>query len=210
MSAIDWRMCAKRSRAPGLDVVALVGDVADDADAAVADELGGTAGGKNCAQVVGCAVVLDHRAVTIGGAVQGVAVSVGRDQVTEQAGQDHAIGGLPGWAEEQYLLVQGGGVPFAVGAGPRRCPGQPAGQQVAGQHTDALRGMVHRGDSAEADQVLDHAGEGGEVVHAADSGRRARGRQPAAFVAATCTCSGWNVSEQPLTDHLKVGFGETE
>ena len=42
----------------GLDVVALVGDVADDADAAVADELGGTAGGKNCAQVVGGAVVL--------------------------------------------------------------------------------------------------------------------------------------------------------
>lgn len=48
--------------------------------------------------------------------MQGVAVAVGWDQVTEQGGQDDAIGGLAGGAEQQHLLVQGGSISFALGA----------------------------------------------------------------------------------------------
>lgn len=47
--------------------------------------------------------------------------------------------------------------------------------------------MVDLGNGAEADQVLDEAGEGGDIGHAAEDGDRAREVQPARVVSAAPT-----------------------
>ena len=47
--------------------------------------------------------------------------------------------------------------------------------------------MVDLGNGAEADQVLDEAGEGGDVGHAAEDDGRARVVQPGGCVAALAT-----------------------
>ncbi|MGI0433874.1 hypothetical protein ACRFBT_26560 [Pseudomonas aeruginosa] len=148
----------------GLDVVALVGDVAGDADAAVADqarwyrrqeELRAGGGGTLSYSI--------HRAVAVGGAMQGVTSPLGGIRSLNKPVRTTLLRSAR-MAEEQYLLVQGGGRSYsAVGAGPGwPCPGRTAGQQVTGL-THGLRAARHgpcRGDGAEADQVLDHAGEG--------------------------------------------------
>lgn len=154
----------------GLGVVALMGDRADDVDAAHADQVGGAAFGQRGAEVVCDAVVLDDGAVAVGRSVQAFAVAVGRDVVTEQAGQDHAVAELAGWAEKDDLLAFGGWVPFAVGAGARGDPWEPAGGERSGFDLHARGLHLDGSDGAEADEVFDQTGEGGEVVHGADGG----------------------------------------
>ena len=51
--------------------------------------------------------------------------------------------------------------------------------------------MVDLGDGAEADQVLDEAGEGGDVCHAAEDGGRARMKQLAQVVPVHATILSW-------------------
>lgn len=154
----------------GLGVVALVGDWADDGDAAVADQVGGTARGQGGVQVMGDAVVLDHCAVAVGAAVQAGAVTVGRRAVAEQTGQGHAVAELARGADQQDLLAGGGRVPFLVGSGAQGQPRQPGGGQFTGFYTHARGLHLDFGDNAEADEVFEHAGEGGEIVHGADGG----------------------------------------
>lgn len=100
-----------------LGVIALVGDVADEVDAAGADQVRGTSLGEGGTEMVGDAVVLNHRAVAVGDAVQTFAVAVGGDVVAEQASQDYPVGELAGGAEEQDLFVFCRRVPLPVGAG---------------------------------------------------------------------------------------------
>lgn len=48
--------------------------------------------------------------------------------------------------------------------------------------------MVDHGDGARADQVLDEAGEGGDIGHAAEDGGRARGGARASCSGASYKC----------------------
>ena len=120
--------------------------------------------------MVGDAVVLDHRAVAVGAAVQALTVAIGRVRGAVDAGQGHAVGELPGWAENDDLLIDSGRVPVHIGPSPYRDPRQPASKKVTGYH--AHTGWFHLdfGDGAEADEVFEHTGEGGEIVHGADGG----------------------------------------
>ena len=120
--------------------------------------------------MVGHAVVLNHRAVAVGAAVQTFTVTVGQVRGAVDAGEGDAVGELAGWAEQDYLFVDGGRIPVRVGPGAQGDPRQPGGQQVAGFDTHTRRFHLGFGYGAEADEVFDHAGEGGEVVHGADGG----------------------------------------
>lgn len=154
----------------GLVVIALVIDRADDVDPALAEQAGGAALRQGGVQVMSDAVILDHRAVGIGASVQARAVAVGGDMVAGQAGDDDAVGELARGAEQDHLFVNGGRVPFAVGAGPQGEPRQPGGGECTGFYLHARGLHLHGGDDAEADEVFEHAGEGGEFVHGADGG----------------------------------------
>jgi len=145
----------------GLGVVALMGDRADDVDATGADQVGSAAFGQRGVEVVGDAVVLDDRSVAVSAAVQAFAIAVGRDVVTEQASQDHAVAELAGWAEKDDLLAFGGRIPFAVGAGSGGDPWEPAGGERSGFDLHARGLHLDGSDGAEADEVFDQAGEGG-------------------------------------------------
>ncbi|MCY1248358.1 hypothetical protein D9M72_617820 [compost metagenome] len=61
----------------GLGVVALMGDRADDVNATLTDQLGGTRFREDGAQVMRHAVVLDDSAIAIGTAAQAGAIAVG-------------------------------------------------------------------------------------------------------------------------------------
>ena len=152
----------------GLVVVALVIDGADDVDPALADDAGGAAVGQGGIQVVGDAVVLNHRAVGVGAAVQAGAVAVGRRVVAGNPGDDEAVGELPGWTEQDHLFVDCGRVPLLISTGAQGDPRQPGGGQRSGFNLHAWGHHLHGGDDAEADEVFEHAGEGGEIVHGAD------------------------------------------
>ena len=154
----------------GLGVIALVRDRADDVDATRADQVGSSALGQSGVEVMGDAVVLDHRAVGIGTTVQAAAITVGRYVVAEYASQDDAVGELAGGAEQDHLFVDGGRVPIPVGTGAQCEPWQPGGGQFSGFYLHARGLHLHGGDDAEADEVFEQAGEGGEVVHGADGG----------------------------------------
>lgn len=145
----------------GLGVVAFVGDRADDVDASRADQVGGAAFGQRGVEVVVDAVVLDDGAVAVGRSVQAFTVAVGRHVVTEQAGQDHAVAELAGWAEQNDLLAFGGWVPFPVGAGSGGDPWEPTGGEGSGFDLHARGLHLDGSDGAEADEVFDQAGEGG-------------------------------------------------
>lgn len=145
-------------------------DRADDVDAALADQTGGAVIGQGGVEVVGDAVVLDHRAIGVGATVQAGAVAVGGDVIAGYAGEDDAIGELTGWAEQDDLLVDGGRVPLTVGPCTQGQPWQPGGGQFAGLYLRARGLHLNFGDDAEADEVFEHAGEGGEIVHGADGG----------------------------------------
>ena len=162
---------------PGLDVVALVRDVADQVDAASADQVGGAAADQRGVEVVGNAVVFDHRAVRVGATVQTGAVTVGRDVAAEHACHDDAVGELARWAEQDHLFADSGRVPFAVRPSTQCEPGKPSSTQLSGCYLHARGLHLHGGDDAEADEVFEQAGEGGEIVHGADNGA-ARARKP--------------------------------
>lgn len=166
----------------GVGVVAFMGDIADQGDAAAADQLGAAAAGQEGTQVVFSAVVLDHRAVAVGGAVQGRRLAIGGHGIAEQAAEHHGVGRLPGGAEHQDLLPLGGWVPDPVLTRAQRQPGQPAGEQSAALDAHTGGGEIHLGDGAEADQVFDKAGEGGEGGHATDGAGVAREVQPGGVV----------------------------
>ncbi|MNZ90755.1 hypothetical protein D3C78_1097260 [compost metagenome] len=181
------RHLARDGLVAGLDEVAVEGEVAGQVDAAGADEQGGTTVRQLRVQVVFLAVVLDHGAVGVGATVQAGAITVRRNLVAEQADHCHAVGGLPGWAEQQRLLPNGWRVPLAVGAGAQSQPGQPAGEQVTGLHAHTGFRQIDLGDGAEADQVFDEAGEGGVVVHDGDAAAHARAAQQRGVVAGVAT-----------------------
>ena len=154
----------------GLGVVAFVGNWADDTDTALADQIGCSALGQGSAQVVSDAVVFDDGAVAVGVAVQAFAVAVGGDVIAKQAGENDTVAELAGRAEQDDLFVHGRRGPLAVGTCSRGNPGEPAGGQRAGFHSHAWGLHLGFGDGAEADEVFDQAGEGGEVVHDFDGG----------------------------------------
>lgn len=119
---------------------------------------------------MGDAVVLDHRAVGVCATVQAGAVAVGRDVVARQAGYDDAVGELAGWAEQDHLFIDGGRIPLLVSTGAQGEPRQPGGSEGSGFYLHARGVHLHGGDDAEADEVFEHAGEGGKFVHGADGG----------------------------------------
>ncbi|MNU07992.1 hypothetical protein D3C72_2538460 [compost metagenome] len=67
-------------------------DRADNIDAAGAGQISDAAFWQDGAQPVVDAVVLDHRSIAVGAAVQAFAVTVGGDQVAKQAGDRNALG----------------------------------------------------------------------------------------------------------------------
>ena len=68
------------------------------------------------------------------------------------------------------MLTHGGRVPLLVSSSAQGEPWQPGGVQCSGFYLHARGLHLHGGDDAEADEVFEHAGEGGEVVHGADGG----------------------------------------
>lgn len=90
--------------------------------------------------------------------------------VAGESGDDDAIGELAGWADQDHLFVNGGRVPHTVSTGAQRQPRQPGGGQFSGFHLHARGHHLNVDDDAEADEVFEQAGEGGEVVHVADGG----------------------------------------
>ncbi|MNG24239.1 hypothetical protein D3C84_1089410 [compost metagenome] len=83
-----------------------------------------------------------------------------------EADQHQCLGGFAAGAEQQALLTRRGRVPVQRGAGAQGDPGQPGGKQTAALHPAAGGGVVHLGNGAEADQVIEATGEFGEAVHA--------------------------------------------
>lgn len=136
---------------------------------------------------MGHAVVLDHCAISVGSTVQARAVGIGRDVLAINARHDNAVGELAGWAEQDHLLPDGGRIPLAVGACAQRKPGEPGGSQSSGCYLHARGLHLHGGDDAEADEVFEHAGDGGEIVHGADGGATRVGAQPFWLVASWLT-----------------------
>ncbi|MNN75222.1 hypothetical protein D3C81_1915100 [compost metagenome] len=110
--------------------------------------------------------------------------------VAENPGEGHAIGELPRRAEQNDLLVFGGWVPVLVQAGTQGDPWQPAGEQIAGFHAHARWLHLDFGNGAEADEVFQQAGEGGDIGHAADGGATRTRAQPGELVARVVTGSG--------------------
>lgn len=154
----------------GLDIVVLVRDVADQVDAASADQVGGAAVDQRGVEVVSDAVVLNHGAVRVGATVQAGAVAIGRDVVAEHAGHDNAVSELARLAEQDHLFADSGQVPVVVGSGAQCEPGKPGRSQFSGGYLHAWGPHLHGGDDAEADEVFEVAGDGGEIVHAAYGG----------------------------------------
>lgn len=68
--------------------------------------------------------------------------------------------------------AHGARIPVAGSAGAQGGPGQPAGQQLAALNQNAGRALVWKTamvdlrNGAEADQVLDEVGKGGDIGHA--------------------------------------------
>ena len=120
--------------------------------------------------------------------MQAGAIAVGRNEGAEQAADGDALGSLAAGAQDQDLLAHGGRILVAGGSGAQGGPGQPAGQQLTFLNPNAGRtlvwetAMVDLGSGAEADQVLDEAGEGGDIGNAAEDGDRARAVQQPALV----------------------------
>lgn len=108
--------------------------------------------------------------------------------LAEQTGQGNTLGRLSRGTKHDDLLAYSGRIPFGRGSGPRGNPGKPAGQQLATLDTQAWRSavfetaMVHLGNSAKADQVLDQTGKGGVFIHAAKDESGERGVQLAEVV----------------------------
>lgn len=145
----------------GLDVVALVCDVADQVDAASAYQIGGATVDQCGVEVVAHAVVFDHRAVGVGTTVEAWAVAVGRDEVTEYASHGDPVGELARRAKQDHLFTDSGRVPFAVSSGAQCEPGKPGSGQLSGCYLHARGLHLHGGNDAEADEVFEQAGEGG-------------------------------------------------
>ena len=68
------------------------------------------------------------------------------------------------------MFVNGGRVPVRISSCAQGDPGKPAGQQLAGFDTHTGWLHLYFGNGTEADEVFDHAGEGGEVVHGVHGG----------------------------------------
>lgn len=135
----------------GLGVVTFMDDWPDDANAAGADQVGGTVLGKDGIEVVGDAVVLNYSAVAVAAPMQAFAFAVCGYLVAEKTGEDDAVSELAGRTEQYDLFVNGRRVPLAVGPGSWSDPGEPASSQRAGFDSGA-RGLHLDGvDGAEAD-----------------------------------------------------------
>lgn len=80
------------------------------------------------------------------------------------------MAGLAAGSKNQELLAHGARILIARGANAQRGPRQPAGRQLAALNPNAGSAFVWKtaivglGNGVKTDQVLDNAGEGGDVV----------------------------------------------
>ena len=63
------------------------------------------------------AVVLDHRAVAVGAAVQALTVAIGRVRSAVDAGEGDAVGELARGAEQNHLFIDSRRVPLLIRSG---------------------------------------------------------------------------------------------
>lgn len=83
-------------------------------------------------EVMGDAVLLDHRAVGVGAAVQAGAIAIGWEVGAVNADHDAAVGELAGWAEHHDWFTFCRRVPYLVGSRALSDPWQPGRGQFAG------------------------------------------------------------------------------
>src|SRR5690606_15125358 len=134
------------------------------------DVVGGLDGGGFDAghgERAGAVIVGDARAV---GEVHDVVVAGAAGLIMRggvEPGEHHAGGGFAAGAEYDDLLRNGRGRPGAGGAGAALDPRQPSGGDAAGFHAAQGLRVIDLGNGAEAQEVVEAAGEVCERVHAA-------------------------------------------